>query len=173
MLSGLTVLLYVLLLAVLLAAKDQLLTAVRENPDVARTQVSGQDLVAALWVVGVVFVFWCLASMVLAFLAYRRMGWARVLLAVSAGVAALVALLVVWKFPLALVVLAGAAATILLLFVPASNDWFAGRPPRGQGGTPGGYDGGYPYPYGQQPGPAGPPPGEQPPPQRDERDNVW
>ena len=173
-LSGLTVLLYVLMLAVLLAAKDQILTAVRENPEVARTQINGQDLIAILWVVGVVFVFWCLASIVLAFLAYRRMGWARVLLAVSAGVAALVALVTFLTFPLALVVLAGAVATIVLLFVPASNDWFAGRPPRSLGGAPGGYGGGYPYPYGQQqPGPSGQQQGEQPPPQRDERDNVW
>jgi len=194
--SGLTVLLYGGMLAMLAGVRDQLLSAVQQDDGVSRLNMSGDDLVRVLWVAGVVIVFWCLSSMVLAVLAYRGQNWARVLLAVSAAFAGLFSLA---AFPVGLLVTVAAGVTVALLLVPASNDWFAGRAPRSAG---------YYAPYGQPPagqapfGPQAPTPpsGPQEPPypgstgaeppaappapreqggapdqdrDRDERDNVW
>jgi hypothetical protein len=126
---------------------------------------------AGLWVLGAVVILWCLVSMVLAFLAWRRVGWARVTLVVSAAVAGVVSLI---AFPVGLLSAVAAFTTVALLFTGGANDWY-----RGSGTTTGGY-GGYPpqgpptYPGPTYPGPSYPAPrpedraeDEKPP------KNVW
>ena len=148
--SGLTVLLYGGMLAMLAGVRDQLLSAVQQDNSVSRLNMSGDDLVRVLWVAGVVIVFWCVSAIVLAALAFRGHNWARILLAVSAAFAALFSIA---AFPVGLLVTVAAGITVAMLLVPASNDWFAGRPSRTAPQ--------YYTPYGHPPSsgaPFGPPP---------------
>lgn len=161
--AGLSAAFCLLVVLLLVAARDTLVQALRDNPDIARQNLSTTDLIAGLWVFCALVVFWSLVSMVLAFLAYRRIGWARVTLAVSAVVAGLVSFV---AFPAGVLHTVAAFATVGLLFSGGANAWYAG-----QAGTPppGPPYGGWPPP--QQPQPpqpqAGPP--EQPKPPK----NVW
>ncbi len=155
--GGLTVAAYVLVLAVMVAARDVFLEALRNDQKVADMNLSSQDIMAALWVLGVVVIFWSLVAMVLAFLAYRGAGWARITLAVSAGVAGIAALV---AFPVGLVHAAAAFTTVALLFSGGANGWYAGRGPAA------------PYPGATHgPPPSGPPSG--PPEQDKPPKNVW
>jgi hypothetical protein len=90
----------------------------------------------------VVILVWCLIAIVLAVLAFLRMGWARILLALSAGASALLSLVLILSV-ISVFTLIPAVATVILLFTRSSNAWFARRPPEPS----------YPGPP-----PAGPPP---------------
>ena len=105
--------------------------AMRDNPSLARAGVTPEALLPILWVGAVLFVGWAVAAMLLAWLTWRRHDWARWLLAISAG-AVLVA--AAFAFPFGLPLQVGCAATIGLLFAPASRAWFAGSagPPHSQ-----------------------------------------
>jgi hypothetical protein len=172
-LSGLTLVVFGFVVLALLAAKDQLVDAIRTEPELQRLDLPLDDVIALLWVTTAVCVFWCLAAMALAFLAYRRQNWARIALVVSAAVTVLFG---VATIPFGLLNLLAAAATIVLLFTGGANDWFSrrggGYPPYSQG-RPGGYPGqpgGYPGQPGPQPdGPAQPESGDK----KDPPTNVW
>ena len=102
----------------------------RQNPDLSAQGVTDQMLgvVTVLMVAGIVL--WCVGAAVLAVLVLRRVEWARVVLIVSASVAAAVSLVgaAVGGFPLVLTLVA-AAATIMLLLRPETRTWF-GAPRR-------------------------------------------
>jgi hypothetical protein len=150
--GGLTIAAYALVMAILVFARDLFLEALRRDPQVAKFNLSTDQIMAALWLFGVVVIFWSLAAMVLAFFAYRRMTWARVTLVVSAVIAALFSLV---AFPVGLLHTAASVATAWLLLRGDVGRWYAGRE---QGPT-----------YGPVP-PAGPAPAPRPekPPK-----NVW
>jgi hypothetical protein len=112
---------------------------------------------AALWATSAILLFWCLAACVLAFLAFRRQGWARGALVGSAATATLVSLL---AFPLGLLVAVPAAVSAGLLLSAPARAWYA-APPGPPVGPPGGPPGGPPPPTG---GAAPPPYAQQPPP---------
>ena len=153
---------------VLLGDRSQMLDVLSNNPQVASSGLTSNQLIAVIWVVCAIFVFWCVVSMVLAFLAFRGHNWARITLVVSAAVAALFG---AFAFPTGLAHAIVAAAVIVLLFTGGANDWFARRSrpsyppayyppqhPQGYGAPPQ-----HPQEYGG-------------PPQRDEKDppsNVW
>lgn len=175
-LSAITVGVYVLVLAFMVGARDTFLEALHRNPQFAQTNLTTQNIVASVWVLGVLIIFWGLAAIVLAFLAYRRLGWARIALAVSAVGTALLTLVGAAAGALLLIVFVVAAVvTVVLLFSGGANEWYAAR---GQGGSaPAG-----PSPYGgwppQPPAPQDPPrppqaPGEEPTEQRKPPKNVW
>jgi hypothetical protein len=112
------------------------------------------------------------AALALAFLAFRRLGWARILLAVSAGMTCLVSLL---AFPAGLLMLLPAGAVLVLLFTGGANDWYAHRsrpapPPSGPYGGSG--PGGTPYPGPQAPTQQQPQP-HQPPQRPSGKPPVW
>ena len=122
--AGVTAAAYVVVLAVLLFSKDTLLEVIRREPQFRDLGISTNDLVAGLWAVSAVVVFWCLAAIVLAFLAVQGRNWARIALVVSAAISLLVGFV---AFPFSLLHLLAAGATIALLFTGGANDWFAGR----------------------------------------------
>jgi hypothetical protein len=111
-----------------------------QDLDVTRDQVT-----VVLIVLLVVLAFWAVCECVLAFLVWRGQNWARITLAVSAGMTAVVSLAMV---PVSLLHLVVGAVVVGLLFSPASNQWFRSRSV-GRMPAP-------PYP------PAGPPPGQPP-----------
>ncbi|MGZ4503497.1 MAG: hypothetical protein ACXVW3_06370 [Nocardioidaceae bacterium] len=122
--AGITAFGGVITVAMLMTAQDQFVTDLRRNPSVANLHLATSDLLGLLWVTVAVTIFWCLCAMVLAVLAFRGVAWARVPLAVSAGMAGVVSLL---AFPVGLVHVVAAVATVVLLFAGGAEHWFARR----------------------------------------------
>ena len=124
--SGLAVVMMAISVAVLTSSPglvyDEL---VRQNPELADQGVSERVLVDATYVLAAVVVVWSLVAIALAVLVFRRVGWARLVLMASAGVAALLCLLaVVVGQLLVLVPLAACVTTVALLARPESTTWF-------------------------------------------------
>ncbi len=83
-----------------------------------------EDLLVTATVAGsIVFVVWCVAAATLAFLVWRRVRWAWVLLLVSSGMAALFSIL---AFPFSLLHLVAIAVVFGMLLNRRSRDWFRG-----------------------------------------------
>jgi hypothetical protein len=147
--SGVVLFVFGVVLLMLLLSQDTLLSAARQNPAIQDYGLTTADLLSAFWVTVAVFLFWSLAGLVLAVLAWRRVtsGW--VLLVVSAVMSALVGFV---TFPFGLLVGIPAALTTGLLLSGPARRWYLqrdrlppGPPPRGG--------------QAQQPGP---PPGQPP-----------
>ena len=189
--SALTALGLLLLVGGMLTVRDRLVSLIQAMPEFQNSQLTTNQVLAAVWVMCAIGLFWCLAAIVLAVLAYRRINWARITLVVSASVTALFSLGAITSLVTALNLVA-AVITIWGLVNGAANRWYAGQyaPPSypGQYGPPygGQYPGQPPYggpgyqPYpgqGDQPYPGqgdAPYPGE--PPRDDKQDppkNVW
>ncbi|HEX4976628.1 MAG TPA: hypothetical protein VFV40_02070 [Nocardioides sp.] len=139
--SGLTTLVYLLVVGMLMAARQPLVDAIQADPQFESLPMSTDDLLAVLWVMSAVSIFWSVSAFTLAVLAFRRVAWARVALVVSAAAAMLVSLL---AFPFGLLHGMAAATTFALLLGKRSAAWFAHRPltttPPGGPGS-GGYGG--------------------------------
>lgn len=140
--SGVTTLVYLLIVVMLMAARQPLVDAIQSDPQFESLPMSTDDLLAVLWVMSAVSIFWSVSAFALGVLVFRRVGWARVALVVSAAAAMLVSLL---AFPFGLLHGLAAATTFALLLGKKSAAWFAHRSPTASG------------PYG--PGPGGPGPG--------------
>lgn len=185
--SGLVALMYLVVLFVMILAQDRMVELVVETPEWQRANLDQDVLVPALWAGVLMFLGWALGACVLAWFAWRRHGWARWALAVSAGVTLLVGF---FAFPVGLLHQLAAGLTIAGLFSSAAREWYArrvwtpGAPPGGPtSGPPDSSQGGPPGPQGGPPSgspddpgwqhapppsyPSGPPqpgPGQQPPP---------
>ena len=172
-LSGLTLVAFGFVVLALLVAQDQLIDEMLAEPQFQQLDVAPDDIIALLWVTSAVILFWCLAAMVLAFLAYRRQSWARITLVISAGTTIVFSLA---ALPFSLLNIIGAGATIVLLFTGGANQWFSRRPgypsypqqsygqpgQQGQYGQQGQQSYGQPGQYGQQGQQYGQPPYGQP-----------
>jgi hypothetical protein len=127
--SGLTGAMYLVVIVGLAVNRDGIVDLVRDNPSIRDAGLSDSELVGALIAVSAMVVLWCLAACVLAALTWRRHGWARVLLLVSVGVAAVVELV---GLPYSVLNLAGCVAAFVLLLRAPVRAWFgssgAGRP---------------------------------------------
>lgn len=146
--AGISALLFLMIVAMLMFGQDALVEALRADARFDELDVSVDDLLAAVWVVSAIAIFWSVCAVILAVLVFRRVGWARYGLVVSAAMTVLLSL---GGLPASLLLMIPAAATVVLLFTGGANAWFAHRP-RGFGPPPGG-------PY------AGPPAGRAPQPQ--------
>jgi hypothetical protein len=140
-LSVLTLLGLVIIAVVVVAARGQFLDLLRQDPTFQQMNVPAEQVIAALWVMGAIAVFWSVAAMVLAWFAYRRANWARITLVVSAVISGLLSLA---AFPVGLLNTVGSLAVVVLLFVGGANEWYARRAAAGQG-----FPGPFP-PYGHQ-----------------------
>lgn len=76
-----------------------------------------------LWAGSIVLVLWSAGAALLAMFAWRRQPWARIALAVSAVLAAVLA---VFAFPISLLHLAATAWVVGILLSPATREWFRG-----------------------------------------------
>ena len=124
---------FLIVVAEVLAARDQLLDALHSNPALPATW-DDRDVLAALWIASAVGIFWSLAAIALAVLAFRRVQIARVTLVVSAVLAGLVGGVTI----VGLLNAAAAVTVVVLLFTGRANAWYAGRthppgPPRPPG----------------------------------------
>lgn len=129
--SGLSLVLFGLLLIALAVARDTVVTELRG--DERLNDIDPNDIVSLLVVVFLVLVFWCIAAMVLAVFAMRRSNGARIGLVVSSAVVAVLSLISITS-GLSVVTLAAAIAVIVCLFAGGANAWYAGRD--GQASTP-------------------------------------
>jgi hypothetical protein len=148
---SLTTFAFLIVVAEVLAARDQLLDALHSNPALPATW-DDRDVLAALWIASAVGIFWSLASIALAVLAFRRVQIARVTLVVSAVLAGLVGGVTI----VGLLNAAAAVTVVVLLFTGRANAWYSGRA----------YPPGPPRPPdapGQPPGPRDQPSHDRPP----------
>ena len=125
--SGLTALALAASAVVLALDPDVLLDeAHRQNPDLADQGVTDGMLTAMAFAMVAGVVLWCVAAAVLAILVFHRVGWARVVLLVSAGVAAAISLVgAAIGGVLLLVPFAAAVAGLALLLRPSTTAWFS------------------------------------------------
>jgi hypothetical protein len=124
-------------LLMLLLSQDTLISAARQNPAIQEYGLTTSDLLSAFWVTVAIFLFWSLAAVVLAVLAWRRVTYGWVLLVVSAVMSALVGFV---TFPFGLLVGIPAALTAGLLVSGPARRWYLQRDqlPPGPPGPPGG-----------------------------------
>lgn len=171
--AGISALVFLLVVAMLMFGQDALVEALRADPRFDDLNVSVDDLLAAVWVISAIAIFWSFAAVALAVLAFRRVGWARIALVVSSAMTVLFSF---GALPSSLLLMIPAAATIVLLFTGGANAWYARRPgsfgpppggPGHPGSTQGGHQSGYPSrPTAQQPGQQQPGQQQPPAPQR-------
>lgn len=142
--AGLTAALYLLLVLLLVVDADQLLSALEQEPALAEMNIDPDTVIAALWVVSAVLIFWCFAAAVLAFFALRRANWARYGLVVSAVFSAIFSLLAIASL-VSILPLIASIAVIVLLFTGGANQWYSRKAGR---------ESPYPQQYGGYGGPS-------------------
>jgi hypothetical protein len=147
--SGVVLFGFGVVLLMLLLSQDTLLSAARQNPAIQDYGLTTADLLSAFWVTVAIFLFWSLAGIVLAVLAWRRVAWGWALLVVSAVMSALIGFA---TFPFGLLVGIPAALTAGLLLSGPARRWYLRRDQAPSG----------PPPHGGQPRQPGPPPGQPP-----------
>jgi len=126
--SGLSILLFAFVLVAMVVARDDMVTEIdKELSGTAGLEDFTADDIANLAIVAmVVFLVWCLSAIVLAVLAMRRAGWARIMLVVSAAMTALFSLVGIGSLISGVTLIAG-IAVVVLLFTGGANDWYARR----------------------------------------------
>jgi hypothetical protein len=122
--SGLVAVFFMLGVLTILADHQALVGAMQRNARVAEQGFSARELLGFLWIICAVGIFWSLASMSLAVLAYRRLEIGRILLTISAAAAGLVGLAAV---PVGWLPGAAAITCVVLLNRSSVRAWFAGR----------------------------------------------
>ena len=124
--SGLSLLLYAFVLIALVIAKDDVMTAITEEPGFEDLGISADSAFGAIVAFVSVFLLWALIACILAVFVLRRSNAARITLVVSSAMTALVSLLGITSIVSAVTLLA-AVAVIVLLFVGGANEWFKGK----------------------------------------------
>lgn len=108
----------------LVSDRDKLMAEVyQQNPGLQQQGVTADLVVAVAVVMMGGFVVWSLLSGVLAWLVLRRREWARITLVVSAGIVAVLSLVMTLASPLSLLVTAAATAAAALLLRRESAAW--------------------------------------------------
>lgn len=120
---------FLLLMSLVLAvARDDLFAELeRQQPDLDLQGMSHAELATGVFVMTGFSVVWCIVAMVLAVLAFRRMQWARIALAVNTGVAGLFLLGATLLSPPLVVLLVAALVTLWLLLRADVTAWFSAR----------------------------------------------
>jgi hypothetical protein len=132
--SGLTLALFAIIGIVVVAAKDEFINRIQDQPGFQ--DVSPNDVVSVVAVVCLLFAIWCIISMVLAVFTMRRSNGARIGLIISSSLVAILSLLAITSGGSAITLLAS-IAVIVLLFTGGANAWFGRRNP-GSAYSPGG-----------------------------------
>lgn len=124
--SGLTAAGLLITAAVIAVSPDTVLDDVhRRSPELEEQGISDDLLLAVTFVMIAAFVLWCVAAAVLAALVLRGVDWARIVLIISAAIAAALSLVALLAGAFLLVLLLTASvATILLLVRPDTAAWF-------------------------------------------------
>ncbi|MBB6628366.1 hypothetical protein H5V45_13650 [Nocardioides sp. KIGAM211] len=121
--ASLAVLVMASSIAVLATSPDLVFDEIRKNPDLVDQGVSDAMLVQATYVVGGVMIAWGLVAIALATLTFRRRAWARLPLAVSAGISSGLCLVATLGQPLMILPLCASVATLALLVRDDTKAW--------------------------------------------------
>lgn len=121
--SGLSFLLFAVILVALLVAKDDVLDEIEKSEGFQEAGISANDALGAVVAFVGVFAVWCLIATILGFLVLRRSNAARITLVVSSAVAAVLSLIGIGS-GLSAITLIAAIAVIVLLFTGGAGDWF-------------------------------------------------
>jgi hypothetical protein len=107
----------------------------KSNPDTVGGSMSRTELVNATYTTCGLAIVWAVVAIVLAVLAFRRTGWARTALMVSAAATVVLCLVAIFTSMVMVVPAAVAGASLALLSRPEVRAWYAaGRPPRDRRG---------------------------------------
>ncbi len=120
--SGLTALAYLFVMIVLAVARQDLLDRIRQEPGISSLNITSEQLIAALWVMSIVVLVWCLSAVVLAVFTFRGAAWARVTLVVSAVIGILLS---IFAIPVSIVHIAVMGTVVALLFSGDARAWFS------------------------------------------------
>ena len=120
-----------------LSGADTFMDSFQDGSEGQFTRGEAQGILVGVGVIGFV---WSVVASGLAVLTVNRHGWARILLTISAVMAALLSMLTIASI-VSVVTLVLAVAAVVLLFVGGANDWFAHR--SGQQYPPPGSEPGY------------------------------
>lgn len=117
---------FLLLVSLVLAvAREDLFDELeRQQPDLDLGGMTHAELATGMFVATGLVVVWSVVAMVLAALAFRRIGWARIALIVCTGVAGLVALAATLASPPLVLVLGAIGVTFWLLVRADVTAWF-------------------------------------------------
>lgn len=118
---GLALVAFIAAAAVLADDRARVVDLLRQQPGYDRFADHEDALVAALWFLDGAFALWTLSAAVLAIFVLRGHDWARVLLLVSAGAAAVVGLL---AFPASVFHVVGSGVVLALLLSRSAVAWF-------------------------------------------------
>jgi hypothetical protein len=121
--SGLSFLLYAVILVALLVAKDEVLDEIEKSQGFEDAGISSSDALGVVVAFVGVFAVWCLIATILGFLVLRRSNAARITLVVSSAVTAVFSLIGIGSGVSALTLIA-AVAVIVLLFTGGAGEWF-------------------------------------------------
>lgn len=129
--SGLTLLAMVLVFVFVAIDRAgfeaELESQMASDPQIRNLGLSVDELIAfVLGVCGLV-AFWSVSAAVIAFFAFRRHVWARILLGASAAASAALSLVAILGI-VPLLTLIPSVAVIVLLFSRSASAWYAGRP---------------------------------------------
>ena len=128
--SGLSALIFLLLLVSLLVGGDEIREEVErqvrpEDPTFSVDELNA--FLGALGVVSGVLAVWSLIACALAIMVLRRSNGARITLVASSVVTALVSLILAFLIGVSVINLIASVAVIVLLFTGGANDWFKRR----------------------------------------------
>lgn len=121
--SGLSFLLYAVILVALIVAKDSVLDEMEKQQSFKDAGISANDALGVIVAFVGVFALWCLVATILGVLVLRRSNAARITLVVSSAVSAVLSLIAIGSGVSALTLIA-AIAVIVLLFTGGAGDWF-------------------------------------------------
>ena len=124
--AGLTLMVSLLALFEVVALRSELINQIESSPQLQGQQFDAASLTTGIGVAAAVLAVWSLSAVVLAIFVFRGQNWARILLAISAGITALVSLVTI----LAIVpffTLVSSVTVLVLLFVSRSNQYFRGQ----------------------------------------------
>jgi hypothetical protein len=117
---------FMLLFSLIMAvARDEFFEEIeRQQPDFDMQGMSHAELATGTYVATALIVVWCVAAIVLAVLAFRRLAWARIALVVCTGLAGLVLLGLTFLSPPLVVLLAADVVTLWLLLRADVTAWY-------------------------------------------------
>ncbi len=125
--AGLTLAGSVSALLAVAVARSTVIDQIESTPQFKdQVSISAADLVTGLIGFFAIVAFWSLAAVILAIFVFRGANWARVLLAISAGVAGLLSLALITSV-VSLIFLVASVTALVLLFASSSNDYFRRR----------------------------------------------
>jgi hypothetical protein len=137
--AGVTAGLMLLFIMVLALSGDSFVDEFQTAAPDRDLSLTSDQVMAIGWGVGAVMLFWSVAAIVLAVLAFRRNNAGRIALVVSAAMTVLLSLVAIMSV-ISLVPLIMAVAVLILLFAGGANAWYSRR----SGAVPGGPVGGWP-----------------------------